>query len=77
MISVYIKSEPDIYPFNEQAALEYGTIRAALEKIGKPISERDTQIAAIALANKLSIVTHNTKEFSRIPKLKVEDWESK
>ncbi len=73
----YIKSELDIYPFNEQAAVKYGTIRAALEKIGKPISERDTQIAAIALANKLSIVTHNTKEFGRIPKLKVEDWASK
>ena len=73
----HIKSELDIYPFNEQAAVKYGTIRAALEKRGKPISERDTQIAAIALANKLSIVTHNTKEFSRIPKLKVEDWASK
>ena len=73
----YIKSELDIYPFNEQAAVKYGTIRAALEKIGKSISERDTQIAAIALANKLSIVTQNTKEFSRIPKLKVEDWASK
>jgi tRNA(fMet)-specific endonuclease VapC len=73
----YIKSELDIYPFNEQAAVMYGAIRAALEKLGKPISERDTQIASIALANKLCIVTHNTKEFSRIPKLKVEDWASK
>ena len=73
----YIKSELDIYPFNEQAAEKYGAIRAALEKLGKPISERDTQIASIALANKLCIVTHNTKEFSRIAKLKVEDWASK
>ena len=73
----HIKSELDIYPFNEQAAVKYGTIRAALEKRGKPISERDTQIASIALANKLCIVTHNTKEFSCIPKLKVEDWASK
>ena len=73
----YIKSELDIYPFNEQAAAKYGAIRAALEKLGKPISERDTQIASIALANKLCIVTHNIKEFSRIPKLKVEDWASK
>ena len=73
----HIKSELDIYPFNEQAAVKYGTIRAALEKRGKPISERDTQIASIALANKLCIVTHNIKEFSRIPKLKVEDWASK
>jgi tRNA(fMet)-specific endonuclease VapC len=73
----YIKSELDIYPYNEQAAVIYGALRAALEKLGKPISERDTQIASIALANKLCIVTHNTKEFNRIPKLKVEDWASK
>ena len=73
----HIKSELDIYPFNEQAAVEYGALRAALEKRGKPISERDTQIASIALANKLCIVIHNTKEFSRIPKLKLEDWASK
>jgi tRNA(fMet)-specific endonuclease VapC len=69
-----IKSELEIYPFNEQAAIKYGAIRAVLERQGQPISERDTQIASIALANKLSIVTHNTREFSRIPKLQVEDW---
>ncbi|MCP3873090.1 MAG: type II toxin-antitoxin system VapC family toxin [Desulfobacteraceae bacterium] len=73
----YIKSELKIYPFNEQAALKYGAIRAALEKQGQPIRERDTQIASIALANKLCVVTHNTKEFIRIPKLKVEGWVSK
>jgi len=73
----YIKSELDIFPFNEQAAQKYGALRAALEKLGKPISERDTQIASIALANRLCIVTHNTKEFGRIAKLKVEDWTSK
>jgi tRNA(fMet)-specific endonuclease VapC len=38
------------------------------------ISERDTQIAAIAHANRLTIVTHNVKEFSRIERLSVEDW---
>ena len=69
----HIKSELDIYPFNEQAAVKYGNIRASLQKLGTPISERDTQIASIALANKLCIVTHNIKEFSRISKLKVED----
>jgi tRNA(fMet)-specific endonuclease VapC len=69
-----IKSQLEILPFNEQAALKYGPVRAALEKQGCPISERDLQIAAIALANKLCVVTHNTKEFGRIPRLKVEDW---
>jgi len=69
-----IKSQLEIYPFNEAAAAKYGVIRASLEKQGQPISERDLQIAAIALANKLCIVTHNTKEFNRIAKLRVEDW---
>lgn len=69
-----IKSTLAIYPFNEPAAAKYGGIRATLEKAGQPISERDLQIAAIAMANKLCVVTHNTKEFNRIPKLKIEDW---
>lgn len=69
-----IKSQLDIYPFNERAAAKYGVLRAQLEKQGEPISERDLQIASIALANKLRVVTHNTKEFGRIAKLKVEDW---
>lgn len=69
-----IKSELEIFPFNEQAALKYSIVRVELEKQGQPISERGTQIAAIALANKLCLVTHNTKEFIRIPKLRVEDW---
>jgi tRNA(fMet)-specific endonuclease VapC len=70
----HIKSQLEIYPFNERAAIKYGGIRAALEKQGQPISERDLQIAAIALANKLCMITHNIKEFGRIAKLKVEDW---
>ena len=63
-----------IYPFDEIAAQHYASIRSQLEKSGRPISERDTQIAAIARANALVVVTHNTKEFTRIARLKVEDW---
>jgi tRNA(fMet)-specific endonuclease VapC len=69
-----IKSQLEIFPFNEAAAVKYGVIRTSLEKQGQPISERDLQNAAIALANKLCVVTHNAKEFSRIAKLRVEDW---
>lgn len=69
-----IRSLLEIYPFDEPAALKYGGLRAVLEKQGQPISERDFQIASIALANRLCLVTHNTKEFSRIPRLKIEDW---
>ncbi len=63
-----------MYAFDEAAAGEYAVIRAQLEREGRAISERDTQIASIAMANKLTVVTHNVKEFSRIDKLKVEDW---
>jgi tRNA(fMet)-specific endonuclease VapC len=72
----HIKSLLDIYPFNEHAAIAYGVIRARLEKTGRPISERDLQIASIAAANRLCVVTHNTKEFGRVQKLSVEDWAS-
>lgn len=69
-----IKSQLDIYPFNKRAAVKYGAIRARLEKHGQPISERDLQIAAIAAVNRLCVVTHNTKAFGRVEKLRVEDW---
>ena len=63
-----------IYPFDEAAAGSYALIRSQLERKGVVISERDTQIASIAMANKLRVVTHNMNEFRRIEKLSVEDW---
>lgn len=62
-------------PFDESAANEYGRIRATLERAGTPIGPFDMQIAAIALAQGLVVVTHNTGEFSRIVALSLEDWE--
>jgi tRNA(fMet)-specific endonuclease VapC len=69
-----IRSILEIHPFDETAAAKYGIIRAQLEKAGQVISERDLQIASIAMANRLCVVTHNTSEFNRVEKLKVEDW---
>ena len=69
-----ISSLLGLYSFDEAAAGKYAVIRAQLEKKGMVISERDTQIAAIAMSNNLTVVTHNVREFSRIGKLKVEDW---
>ncbi|MBW1864954.1 MAG: type II toxin-antitoxin system VapC family toxin [Deltaproteobacteria bacterium] len=69
-----ISSLLGMYSFDEAAAGEYAVIRVQLEREGRVISERDTQIASIAMANKLTVVTHNVKEFGRIDKLKVEDW---
>lgn len=63
-------------PFDDLAAITFGKIRADLESRGTPIGAYDLQIAAIALVNNLTLVTHNTREFSRVDNLMVEDWES-
>jgi tRNA(fMet)-specific endonuclease VapC len=63
-------------PFDDAAAQQYGQIRAQLEMIGRPIGPNDLLIAAIALANHVTLVTHNTSEFSRITGLRVGDWET-
>lgn len=64
-----------LLPFDEVAVNYYADLRVSLERRGVPISHPDMQIAAIALANGLILITHNTAEFSRIEGLMLEDWE--
>lgn len=61
--------------FDDETADVYGRIRAELERAGNIIGPLDLQIAAIALANDLTLITHNTREFSRVSGLRIEDWE--
>ncbi len=56
------------------ADLIYGEIRAAIEAAGQPIGSNDTLIAAHALAANAILVTDNTREFERVPGLKIENW---
>jgi len=63
-------------PFDSSAALEFGRIRQSLAKLGTPIGPYDLQIGAIALSRRLTLVTHNVREFSRVEGLHIEDWES-
>lgn len=63
-------------PFDGNAARHFGRIRADLAKTGNPIGPYDLQIAAIALSHSLTLVTHNTREFSRVVGLHLEDWET-
>lgn len=63
-------------PFDDSAAEYYGQIRADLANKGTPIGSNDLLIAAIALANKLTLITHNSREFARITGLQIEDWEA-
>lgn len=62
-------------PFDDKTAAVYGPLRARLEKLGTPIGPLDMLIAAIAITHDLTLVTHNTAEFSRVDNLKIEDWE--
>ncbi len=64
----------EMLSFAGEAAEEYAGIRLQLERAGQPIGERDLLIAAIAKARRLTVVTHNVREFSRVSGLKVEDW---
>jgi tRNA(fMet)-specific endonuclease VapC len=64
----------NLLPFTESEAKIAASIRVALEKRGAPLGPLDALIAGIALACKGILVTHNTKEFGRVPDLKVEDW---
>ena len=61
-------------PFDDRAAADYGELRAYLDANGTPIGPNDLMIAAIARIHGLTLVTNNTKEFSRVPGLKLEDW---
>ena len=63
-----------IVDFDQAAADRYAVIRHQLARVGRPIGDRDLMIAAIALANRIGVITRNTGEFSRVPGLRVEDW---
>ena len=63
-----------VLPFDYAAAETYGRLRADLERAGTPLAEPDLRIGAIALTRKLTVVSGNTRHFSRIPGLRVENW---
>lgn len=64
----------DILQFNQNDADIAGKIRADLERKGTPIGAYDTLIAGQALARGLTLITHNVREFERVPNLKLADW---
>ena len=64
----------NIIDYDYMASIEYGRIRAYLEKKGTIIGNMDMQIAGHALSLNLTLVTNNTKEFNRIENLKLDNW---
>lgn len=63
-----------IDPWDEEAARHYGAIRALLKAQGNIIGNNDLLIAAHARSINAVLVTNNTREFSRIPDISLEDW---
>ena len=64
----------EILPFGPKAARAFGLIREHLERRGMIIGQFDLLIAAHALSEDATLVTNNTREFSRVPTLVLEDW---
>jgi tRNA(fMet)-specific endonuclease VapC len=62
-------------PFEDQCSLVYGRIRSDLARNGKLIGPNDLMIASIAISNKLTLITANTREFGRVTGLLLENWE--
>ena len=63
-----------LQPLDAAVATTYGEIRVELEKLGTPIGGNDLWIAAQARAANCVLVTHDVREFERVPGLRVEDW---
>jgi tRNA(fMet)-specific endonuclease VapC len=63
-----------VLPFGEREARAAAAVRANLEDAGTPIGPVDNLIAGTALVHDAVLVTHNVREFSRVPGLRVEDW---
>jgi tRNA(fMet)-specific endonuclease VapC len=64
----------EVAPFDEGAAAELGKIGSVLAERGTPIGELDILIAAHAVALRCTLVTNNTRHFSKAPGLSVENW---
>jgi len=64
----------DVLPFDSEAALHFGQVRAELANSGKVIGPYDLMIAGHARSRGLILVTNNLREFRRVPGLRTENW---
>jgi tRNA(fMet)-specific endonuclease VapC len=65
-----------VLEFDKEDARQAGAIRALLVSKGTSIGAYDVLIAGQAVARNLILVTHNTREFGRVPGLRLEDWQT-
>jgi len=69
-----LRQRYQVLDYTSACAEAAGALQAILQRQGTPIGPYDLQIAGIALAHNLTVVTRNVREFSRVPDLRVEDW---
>jgi len=63
-----------VVPFDSADALEAGRLGVVLKNAGTPIGEPDTLIAGHALSLGATLISNNTKHFSLVPELQLENW---
>ncbi|MFV2056068.1 MAG: type II toxin-antitoxin system VapC family toxin [Thiohalomonadales bacterium] len=69
-----LSSVVEVLDFGQKEALTAARIRASLEKKGTPIGPYDIMIAGTTICNQGILITNNSKEFTRVPNLKLENW---
>jgi tRNA(fMet)-specific endonuclease VapC len=69
-----IENTFEIIPSGKESAENFGMLKASLEKSGTRLDDFDLIIASCALAHNLTLVTNNSKHFSRIEGLKITNW---
>jgi len=74
LVEAFLSGPVSLLPFEPEDAQVAGQVRAALEKVGKPIGAYDLLIAAQALRHELTLITANVREFGRVKGLEWEDW---
>jgi len=70
----YIENTIEVLPFDRKAIENFAVLKADLRKQGRLIDDFDMLIAAVALSNKMILVTNNQRHFERIPNLTIENW---
>ncbi|MEL6353009.1 MAG: type II toxin-antitoxin system VapC family toxin [Cyanobacteria bacterium J06627_28] len=73
-VKEFLKPLPSL-PFDDACAEEYAKIKSELSRKGNLIGPNDLLIAAIALAHDIILITNDTREFSRVRNLRLEDWQ--
>ena len=74
LISEFCERLDAVHPWDASAADYFARLQATLFAAGNPIGNNDTMIAGHALSLRAVMVTNNHKHFSKVPKLKLDNW---